>query len=194
MFEILPCTAISYIFLTGFLGFDLLYECYILSPQKQKPRLKYGSTKMVCYSLSAVHMVWIYSLSRSFRSFLSSNPPNSFPFFWLFLPMGYLYPLYQPILPALDFSACFSSCVDAAPPLNTCVFHLCSLLMPLYSSSACFFKQREACQRLLFFHVSAIVLQFCRIWRLAGMRLTTGVYLPVGCRFCCLLPVLLLSS
>lgn len=149
--------------------FGLLYKCYMLSPKKQKPGVKYGTTKMVHCNLPAVHVVWIYSLSKSFHSFLSLNPSNSFPFFWLFLPVGYLYPLYQPILPALDFSACFSSCVDAAPPLNTCVFHL---LMPLFSSSACSFKQQEACQRLLFLHVSAVVLQFCRNGRFAGMRLS----------------------
>lgn len=50
---------------------------------------------------------------------------------------------------------------------------------------------------LLFFHGSAIVLQFCRNWRLAGRRLSwqhESAYIPLGCSFCHLLPVLLLNT
>lgn len=52
--------------------------------------------------------------------------------FLLFSPIGYLYPLYQSILPALDVSACFSSHVDAASPLNTCIL--------ISTASSCLFS------------------------------------------------------
>lgn len=115
----------------------------------------------------------------------------------LFSPVGYLYPLCRSILPALDFSSCFSSHIHAASPLNTCVFHLCSLLMPLFSSFACPLSNRTHARGCCSFHGSATVLQFCRNWRLAGRRWSwqqESAYLPLGCRFCYLLPVLLLNS
>lgn len=140
------------------------------SPKNQRPGVKYGSAKMVRYNLPAIRIVWIDSLSKYFHYFLSSNFPNSFPFFFVISSYG---------IPVFPVSAQFASIRLFCQFLLLCrcsptFEHVCipSLLPPHASFLLILPKQQEACQRLLFFHVSAIVLQFCRNWRLAGIRLS----------------------